>query len=170
MDMKRKQVSLLLVAAFAITLSAFGWLFYQQRISNPAPVSIPNTLAGLNLMEQESGQQAAYNFIQLHGKQFPLTSGSVGIYGDHQATLWVAGTPLKATAAEMVISMRDKIIESRTPFTPTGEILSNGQTVYSLEGMGQKHYYFQSGNLIIWLAVDPDFSEAALQQITEYYR
>lgn len=41
--------------------------------------------------------------------------------------------------------------------------------MYALEGMGQKHYYFQAENLVIWLAVDPAFGDEALQQILEVY-
>ena len=168
-DMKRVLVSILILTGMILTLTAFGWLIYEQKVSNPAPVSIPDTLAGFPLTDQLTGNQAAQDFSQLHGKQFPLTSGAVGFYGNHQATLWVAGAPLKSMAEEMVITMRDRIAEGRSPFTPIGEISDKERTIYSLEGMGQKHYYFQSGNLVIWLAVDTKTSEMALQQLKEYY-
>lgn len=167
--MKRILVFLLILTGTVITLAAFGWLYYEQRVNNPAPVSIPENLAGLLLTDQMTGKQAALEFSQLHGKQFPLTSGAVGIYGNHQATLWVAGAPFKTMAAEMVTAMRDKIAEGRSPFTSSGEFSENERTIYSLDGMGQKHYYFQSGNLVIWLAVDAGFADSALQQLQEYY-
>jgi len=162
-------LSLLILAGTVVALTAFGWLYYEQKIGNPASVSIPDALAGLPLMDQMTGSQASFDFLQLHGKQFPLTSGAVGVYGNHQATLWVAGTLLKAMAAEMVTAMRDKIAEGRSLFTPTGEFSNNGRTIYSLEGMGQKHYYFQSGNLVIWLAIEANLADTALQQLKEYY-
>jgi hypothetical protein len=158
-----------MLTGVVIAVTAFGWLYYEQKIANPAPVSIPSTLAGLPLKDQMTGRQASFDFSQLHGKQFPLISGAVGVYGNHQATLWLAGTPLKAMAAEMVTAMRDKIAEGRSPFTPTGAFSNNGRTIYSLEGMGQKHYYFQSGNLVIWLAIEANLAEPALQQLKEYY-
>lgn len=167
--MKRVLVSLLILTGIVLTLTAFGWLIYEQKVADPAPVSIPDSLAGFPLTDQKTGGQAAFDFSQLHGQQFPLTSGAVGIYGNHQATLWVAGAPLKMMSAEMVNAMQEKIAEGRSPFTPTGEISDNGRTIYSLEGMGQNHHYFQSGNLVIWLAVDADVSETALQQLKEYY-
>lgn len=167
--MKRILALILIITGITIVLAAFGWLYYDPRVNNPAPVSIPDKLAGLPLTDQMTGKQAALNFSQLHGKQFPLTSGAVGIYGNRQAVLWVAGAPFKNIAAELVIAMRDKIAEGRSPFTPTGEFSDNVQTIYSLDGMGQKHYYFQSGNLVIWLAVDSSFANSALQQLKEYY-
>lgn len=167
--MKRTPASLLILTGIAIAFTAFGWLYYEQKIDNPAPVSIPDGLAGLPLIDQQTGNQAALDFSQLHGKQFPLMSGAVGIYGNQQATLWVAGAPLKNMATEMIHAMRDKIAEGRSPFLPTGELSANGRTIYSLDGMGQKHYYFQSGNLVIWLAVEPTLADTALQQLQEYY-
>lgn len=167
--MKRILVSLLILTGIVLTVTAFGWLFYEQKVANPASVSIPDTLAGLPLIDQKTGKQAALDFSQLHGKQFPLTSGVVGVYGDHRATLWVAGAPLKVMAAEMVNAMQDKIAEGRSPFTPTAEISDNERTIYALEGMGQKHYYFQSGNLVIWLAAETNLAETAIQQLQEYY-
>jgi hypothetical protein len=35
--------------------------------------------------------------------------------------------------------------------------------------MGQEHFYFQSKNLVIWVAVDPAFVETVKQQILEAY-
>jgi hypothetical protein len=168
-DMKRALVSLLILTGIVLTLTAFSWLYFERRIANPAPVSIPDSLADLPLTYQMTGQQAAFDFSQLHGKQFPLTSGAVGVYGNQKATLWVAGPPLKRMATEMLIAMRDKLADGRSPFLPTGEITSNGQTVYALEGMGQNHYYFQSGNLVVWLSVETELAETALQQLKEYY-
>jgi hypothetical protein len=35
--------------------------------------------------------------------------------------------------------------------------------------MGQRHYYFQSENFVIWLAADPSVADEAIQQILEVY-
>lgn len=150
-------------------VAALGWAYFEKTIGNPAPLALPEQLAGLPLSSQMTGPQAVADFSNLHGKQFPLTSGAVGIYGDHQATLWVAGAPLNLMAARMVTAMRDKIAEGNSPFTPRGEYQDNQRTIYILEGMGQKHFYFQSQNLVIWLAADADIADAALQQLKEIY-
>ena len=42
-------------------------------------------------------------------------------------------------------------------------------STYALDGMGQKHFYFQSKNLIIWLAAEPSIADEALKQILEDY-
>ena len=65
--------------------------------------------------------------------------------------------------------MRQKIAEGNSPFTPVDEFDSRHRKIYVLEGMGQRHYYFQSQNLVIWLAANPAFADKALQQILEVY-
>lgn len=146
-----------------------GWLYFTNLISNPATAPLPYQLAGLPLTMKMTGRQATEEFDMLHNEHFPLTSGAVGIYGDRKAALWVGGAPFDFMATSLVTAMRDKISEGRSPFTPMSEINSGKRTVYVLEGMGQKHFYFQSENLVIWLAAEPALADQALQQILEAY-
>jgi hypothetical protein len=152
-----------------IVLAAFGWAYVENSISHPAALTLPVQLAGLPLSSQMTGPQAVADFSNLHGEQFPLTSGAVGFYCNNRATIWVAGAPLSLMAARLVTAMRDKIAEGNSPFTTSGEYQDNKRTIYALEGMGQKHFYFQSHNLVIWLAADADIADAALQQLKEIY-
>jgi hypothetical protein len=167
--MKRSLSLTLMFVGTIIVLVAFGWAYVENLISHPAALTLPVQLAGLPLSSQMTGPQAVADFSNLHGEQFPLTSGALGIYGNNRATLWVAGAPLDLMAARLVAAMRDKIAEGNSPFTPSGEYQDNHRTVYALEGMGQKHYYFQSHNLVIWLAADANIADAALQQLKEIY-
>ena len=99
-----------------------------------------------------------------------MNKGAVGIYGDeHEITLYVAGTPLNFMAGRLLAAMRDKITISETPFTPVGEREQEGRTVYELQGMGQRHFYFRSNDLVVWLAVDEVVSNAALNQVLDFY-
>ena len=82
---------------------------------------------------------------------------------------WAAGAPLNFMASRMVEAMQEKIAQGNSPFTPIEQFTQGKRTIYFLEGIGQKHYYFQSKNLVIWLAVDPNLADEALQQILEVY-
>lgn len=166
-----KRILPLVLIAFGILLSvaAFG----QAYRTKPNPISktsiLPVRVADLGLASASSGAAAISKFTSMHGKDFPVTSGEIGYYGDGAITLWVAGTSTDAAAAEMVDSMRERIAEGNSPFTPVDEIQNGHRTVYVLDGMGQKHYYFQSQHLIIWLAAQPSIAEEAIQQILEVY-
>ena len=146
-----------------------AWLYVGNLIDHPGIVPLPEQVAGLPLSSKLTGTEATEEFSMLHNKQFPMTSGAVGIYGDNQIAVWVGGTPLQFMAAELVTAMRDKIAEGNSPFTPVAERHDGNRTVYSLEGMGQRHYYFQSRNLVIWLAAEPALADEALQQTLEAY-
>jgi len=60
-------------------------------------------------------------------------------------------------------------VQGGSPFTPVEQFNQGARTIYVLEGMGQMHFYFQSKNLVIWLAADPAVADAAIKQILEAY-
>jgi hypothetical protein len=94
----------------------------------------------------------------------------VGVYGEgRQATLWISGVPGRWMGKRILIQMRDKIAEGNSPFTPLGERNAGGRLVYELDGLGQKHYYFQSVDLIIWLAANEEDADMALAESLEFY-
>ena len=65
--------------------------------------------------------------------------------------------------------MRDRIAEGNSPFTATKDLKIGERTIYTLEGLGQKHFYFQSENLIVWTAADASYYETVLQQVLDFY-
>jgi len=106
----------------------------------------------------------------MHGQEFQLNQGAVGSYGqDGEITIYVAGTPLKYMAGRLLTGMRDKIEAVNSPFTPIAEREIDQGMIYELEGMGQMHFYFQSDDLIVWLAVNGSHAEVALQQALAFY-
>lgn len=167
--MKRFLPLALVSAGTLFLIASLTGLSIDRAVSNPAPVALPEQIAGVPLTDKLTGAQAASEFARLHGRQFVLTSGAVGTYGNGRITLWVAGPPLEVMAARMVLAMREKIAEGNSPFRPMAESQDDKRTIYILEGMGQRHFYFQSGNLVIWLAADAHLADTALQEIQEYY-
>ncbi len=166
----KRIASIILIGIGLLLFFATGmWIYFNNLIIHPTAAFLPNQVAGLSLSTKMTGIEAIQEFDMLHKNQFPLTSSAIGIYGDQKATLWVGGAPFNFMAADMVNAMRDKILAGRSPFTPMDEFKNGRRTIYVLEGMGQKHYYFQSKNLVIWLAVSPALADQALQQTLEVY-
>lgn len=149
-----------------------GIWIYNQKVQHPEPAPLPDQVAGLALTQTLMAEDAIAEFTQLHGNDFPLTSGAVGMYGnDHSLTLWVAGAPFQYIANRLLVAMRDKIAKTSgsSPFTPAGERREGSRTVYELDGLDQKHFYFQSGKMIVWLAAEPERAEEVLAQILKFY-
>jgi hypothetical protein len=161
---------LLVVAGAALLLFAGGSWLYALRESGPGAAPLPETLASLSLGRSTSGQTAVEELTRMHGVEFRFTSGAVGEYGDGgQAILWVSGLSSAPAADQMAIDMHARIAEGRSPFTPVGQRQIGPRTIYELDGMGQKHFYFRSGELVVWMAVDTRLAETALAQILDFY-
>lgn len=167
--MKRIFSRVLITLGVLLSIGALSQLFLNNRISSLSPVDLPGQVAGLLLTDSTRGDQAIAEFTDLHGQEFPVKFGAIGVYGNRNITLWVAGTASDSIAGELTKAMQERIAEGTSPFTPVDEINDRNRKVYALEGMGQKHYYFQSQNLVIWLAANPALADEALQQILEVY-
>jgi len=167
--MKRAFPLGLITAGILLSLAAFGQIYRSNREPVATAGILPVQIAGLDLNSSESGEAAISEFTSMHGKEFPVISGDIGHYGNGWITLWVAGTSTDSIAAEMVSSMQARIAEGNSPFTPVKEIQNGNRTVYVLDGMGQKHFYFKSKNLVIWLASDASIADGAIQQTLEVY-
>lgn len=166
----KRFVSIILIGIGLLLFFAAGaWIYFNNLISHPTAISLPDQIAGLRIVDYKAGAQAVTDFTNLHGKQFPIATSAIGVYGDDQITVWAAGAPFDFIASRMVDAMREGIAEGNSPFTPIEQFDQGKRTIYALEGMGQKHFYFQSENLIIWLAAEPSIADEALQQILEAY-
>jgi hypothetical protein len=142
----------------------------NQRIADPTAAPLPAQVTHLRLTSHISGFPAKVEVSRLHNQEFAITSASIGRYGhDQEITIWATGAPLKILASRMVVAMRDKIAEVDTPFEPTGEQKVGDRIVYKLVGLGQNHYYFQSANLVVWIATDEQLAEQALFELLDFY-
>lgn len=167
--MKRSIPLGLIAVGMMLVVGAFAWVYFGDSTISADAVTLPDQIGDLPRTDYRTGAQAMAEFEELHGKRFHLTAGTIGIYGKQQITVWVAGTSSDSTAAQMVEAMRERIAEGNSPFTPLSQTTDKNRTVYVLEGMGQKHFYFQSKNLVVWVAVEPALAEAVIQQILEAY-
>lgn len=149
-----------------LIFSIFG--FPQPKsLANPP---LPQNLAGFPLSRQLSGSEALAEFNQLHGKSLAVTSGVKGFYGEWGGvTLWVAGADSSDDIRQLTVAMEQSISQGKSPFTPEDSIERSSTTVYPLTGMGQRHFYFQTGKFLIWLAADPNIADQALQETLDFY-
>ncbi len=168
---KRIGPAALMTFGVALIVASLAYWQFTQAIARPDAAALPDSIAGLSQTETSYGPEAVDVVAQLHGQEFPLSSGAYGMYGrrGNMVMLWVAGAPAKAMAARMVGEMEQAIAAGESPFTPTGMREVNGRTLYELTGMSQRHYYFQSDSLVVWLAVDEPIAETALAETLNFY-
>ncbi len=167
----KRTLSILLIALGLLTLFfSLGTYLLNRALASPSAAPLPDQIADLPRITQVYGAEAVVEINRLHVKEFLLTSGAVGVYWTkNQATLWVSGAPLEIVAQQILIAMRDKIAEGNSPFQQTGERQDVERIVYELDGLGQKHFYFRSGKLIVWVGVDEPYADRVLVDILEFF-
>jgi hypothetical protein len=153
-----------------VLILAAIFLFRDASQPKQPHALLPPALSGIALTEQTLGPEAIAGVIELHGVDFPLSDAAIGVYGSQsQATLWISVEPDTGTAAQLTDQMTEKINAGRSPFTlPTISSFA-GKQVYALTGLGQQHYYWQAGELVIWLSVNSEIATQALQECLAYY-
>jgi hypothetical protein len=120
--MKRILAVGLLVIGVWLVVGAIGWAFFDHSSSQFLEGTLPDSIAGMRLASSTTGAHAIEEVSSMHGKEFPIESGEIGVYGDSEVTLWVAGAASDEVAAQMTQAMQEKISRGKSPFTPTIEI------------------------------------------------
>lgn len=170
---RRRIVSILLVTLGLWLLVAGGlYMYVRQRTANPQAAPLPPTIGGLPLVASRTGPAAAAEIVEMHRNPFPMSAAAVGIYqGTYKAQLWVSGLPFSWMAHRMTASMADRIATlSDQPFRLVGQQQIGTYVLYQAEGLGQQHYFFTMGNLVIWLAADEAIASTALHDVLQFYR
>jgi len=166
-----KRLPLILIfVGIVLVIASFAFPAFIKAKNTVSEVPIPNQIGSYSLGSKATGNAAIQEFTRLHGKSFPVLAGAKANYGSgNQVTLWVASTASTADTQQLMEAMRDKIAEGQSPFSPSGSSQASGRTVFALDGMGQKHFYFQSGKYLVWMAATADLADPALQQILTFY-
>jgi hypothetical protein len=162
---------LLIVAGVAVlTGTALYYLHIKQAEGNALENNLPQSVADLPLAQLIVGQEAIKSIHQLHGKDFPLVGGAVAVYGTQNVILWVSDAGSVSAAADLTELMKVRIGEGRSPFEELGSFDLGEFVIYELDGMGQTHFYWQSGRLVLWLAADGELAEEALHEVADFYQ
>ena len=131
--------------------------------------SVPQTIAGLPLVESKADQAALDSFKQLSGLDFPLVSVTRAQYGQNSATLWLAETSSDAQALELINQLETKIAQGGLPLSPMGVFQFKNRNVFMLNGADRTNFYIQSGKNVFWLAVLSEQTEQAMKELLAFY-
>lgn len=68
-----------------LSVTALSQLYLSNRANSSKTIDLPGGLAGLRLTDSKSGAEAIRDFVDLHGKEFPVTAGAMATYGNCRA-------------------------------------------------------------------------------------
>ena len=173
-DLQESPLKRFLPLLFMITglflLSGAVLLWVNRSAGSPSAIALPESIVGFSMTEARHGEQALNEIAQMHRGAFSIVDGAIGVYGPaRQAMLWAAGANDESGADRLLEAMRVEITRGGTPFSPVKEWQDHQRTVYELQGLGQQHFYFRSGRLLVWLAVDEKDALQAIQEILAFY-
>jgi hypothetical protein len=158
------------VVVIGVVLLAGSLVFAYRANSGDRVSLLPESVSGLPLISADNGPQAVAEITRMHQKDLLVSSGAKGQYGNAgQVSVWAAGFSSETEASQSLETMTEKISQGNSPFSPIGQRQVRVRIVEELEGMGQKHFYFQSGKLVIWLAANSDLAEKALDEVLYFY-
>ncbi len=119
----------------------------------------PPELGEMNLVDEYSGTKARSEITNMHMGDVEFLEGYVAYYESGTGTtarFWVSTFQSENLASNATMMMTVEIGEEVTPFTVPEEIpVDHGDVdrAYYVTGMGQDHYYWQKGEMVVWLAL-----------------
>jgi hypothetical protein len=172
MTTKRKFLSyvLFVIGVVILTGTIVYYLHTRQPVSDNMAENVPEIVANHPLVQVVTGQEAIDRIHQLHGKDFPMDGGVVAVYGNQNAILWVSDAGSVPDAVDLTELMKDHIAAGNSPFIELGDFNLDGLNIYALDGMGQAHYYWQSGKLVLWLAADVSVAQQSIIECVDFYK
>lgn len=137
-----------------------------QASSGLSESSFPQTLAGMNLAQVSSGDQAMGMISQLHGTNITIKQGFIAQYmgSASQMTVWVSESNTEAEAIQLMDIM-DKKMPASKAFTGRKEVATDTTKVIYVYGMNMDNYYWQKGTKVYWIAVGGGDSQQVLKEV-----
>jgi len=129
---------------------------------------VPDALAGTPLQAVVRGPAALEAVSKLHGKRIEAADAVVARYG--VVTLWISASPSPLRASALLWRMNRRMAGGTRVFSDPQPQEMRGRTVFTTDGMGQRHLYYQSGAYVLWLAAPPEAAAQALEDLLTFYR
>jgi len=159
-------VPLVFAVAISVSVATGLWSATSQEETTPAP----RQLAGYQLDQVMSGEEAIAEISALHGKDIPVAEAWVAHYQGN-STVWAA----RATDTEQAVELLDRMVRGiqrgTSPFSGLTQTRFKGISVYTVTDGRQTHFFYQQGERVVWLATprgaEEPFLAAAVQEISQ---
>lgn len=146
--------SVLLFQVFLIIgfLAVLGYSFWGTVLGRQEQ---QERLGDLKLVKKVEGAQALAQVSRLHGKEITLKSAFIAEYSsaDERVTVWVSNAGSEAAAKDLISRMVRGIEDGNEMFSNLRRLTVSGLEVFQVAGSGGEHYFYISGDKVIWLTI-----------------
>ena len=131
---------------------------------------LPQKLGELNLAKVIQNKKAAVIINKMHGKKLDDCKNYIAIYGNnHSKNILYVSVYENAEKAETNIkNMAIKMANGSSVFSPLTHNKIGDKIYFETEGMGLKHYFYRTDNILIWWQVELDKAEATYNDLLKF--
>lgn len=131
---------------------------------------LPQKLGELNLAKVIQNKKAAVIINKMHGKKLDDCKNYIALYGNnHSKNILYVSVYENAEKAETNIkNMAIKMINGSSVFSPLTHNKIGDKIYFETEGMGLKHYFYRTDNILIWWQVELDKAEATYNDLLKF--
>lgn len=154
-------------AAFATLLAMAGVLSACTGGERTAESPLPRQIHGQDLAMTHEGDEAARILEGLHGQTVGSDRNWVGVYGTMEmpTLVYVSRFPSADRATAELDAMVARIDSGTAGFGHHTWFTRNAQTIHSVFGQGQAHYFWAKDADVWWLGAHPMIVRMALSEL-----
>jgi hypothetical protein len=143
----------------------------NKPVGTPAHTNcLPKTLGDLSLFNVIQHQEATRIINKMHGKTLDDCKNYIAHYGSDPSKniLYVSVYENSETAKTNLKHMAMKMANGSSVFSPVTHTKTGDTVCFETEGMGLKHYFYRTDNILIWWQVEPDKAETTYKDLLEF--
>ncbi len=142
-------------------------LIAAQASEQPLDSALPAVIAGMEITERISGEEAARIVNRMHRGEVATQANFIGHYqgGGNRAAYYISLYESPDQAEGAMESMAAVMKQEGHGFSHLMKRTEQGTDFYMALGQDQAHYFFARDNELAWLAVDIPVAETAVKEI-----
>ena len=131
---------------------------------------IKEDIAGFQLTEKITGEEALAQINHLHGQSIDIDAGYILHYetDNEMAIVWVSKSAVQEDAERLFHEMND-IMGGSQMYSNHTEVEVNGEKIQYVFGMNMDNYYYYVEDRVIWIALTADRGEQFLEEAIEAF-
>ncbi|RZB37940.1 MAG: hypothetical protein SRB2_00647 [Desulfobacteraceae bacterium Eth-SRB2] len=159
------------VTLFKIPFGHAGKASKNKKVRTNANFNyLPKKLGELSLFKVILNEKATGVIDKMHGKKLDECENYIAYYGNNNSRniLYVSIYENSEKAKASLMSMAMKMANGTAVFSPLIHSKMGNNVHFETEGMGLKHYFYRTDNILIWWQVEPDKAEATFNDLFKF--
>ena len=131
---------------------------------------LPKNLGELSLFKVIQNEEATSVIDKMHGKELDECENFIAHYGSNNSkNILYVSVYENAEKAEMNIkNMAMKMASGSSVLSPLTHSKMGDNVHFETKGMGLKHYFYRTDNILIWWQVEPDKAETTYNDLLKF--